>query len=163
WDDFVNHPNQDNFWRKQAFASMLSKTTVPNLNVAGWWDQEDFFGPQKVYELLEKNDAQHLNYFVAGPWNHGGWAHGPGDKLGPVSFGSSTAKYFRANIEASWFAYWLHGKGTLPVREAMVFETGSNQWKSYDAWPPKQGVAEKKLYFHAGRKLSFDAPTDTGQ
>jgi uncharacterized protein len=163
WNDFVNHPNQDEFWRKQAFASMLSKTTVPNLNVAGWWDQEDFYGPQKVYELLEKNDGQHLNYFVAGPWNHGGWAHGPGDKLGPVSFGSDTAKYFRAKIEAPWFAYWLHGKGTLPVREAMVFETGSNQWKSYEAWPPKQGAAEKILYFHAGRKLSFDAPTDTAQ
>jgi uncharacterized protein len=163
WNDFVDHPNRDTFWKKQAFASFLNKTTVPNLNVAGWWDQEDFYGPQKLYELLEKNDAQHLNYFVAGPWNHGGWAHGSGDKLGPVAFGSDTGKYFRSKIEAPWFAYWLHGKGSPPVREATVFETGSNQWRSFDEWPPRKGVTEKKLFFHAGRKLSFDSPPDPGQ
>jgi uncharacterized protein len=163
WNDFVDHPNRDAFWKKQAFASFLNKTTVPNLNVAGWWDQEDFYGPQKLYELLEKNDAQHLNYFVAGPWNHGGWAHGPGNKLGPVAFGGDTGKYFRSKIEAPWFAYWLHGKGSPPVREATVFETGSNQWRSFDEWPPRKGVTEKKLFFHAGRKLSFDSPPDPGQ
>lgn len=163
WNDFVDHPNRDAFWKKQAFASFLNKTTVPNLNVAGWWDQEDFYGPQRLYELLEKNDAQHLNYFVAGPWNHGGWAHGPGNKLGPVAFGSDTGKYFRSRIEAPWFAYWLHGKGSRPVREATVFETGSNQWRSFDEWPPRQGITEKKLFFHAGRKLSFDVPTEIGQ
>jgi uncharacterized protein len=162
WNDFVDHPNRDAFWKKQAFASLFNKTTVPNLNVAGWWDQEDFYGPQELYELLEKNDSQHLNYFVAGPWNHGGWAHGPGNKLGPVSFGSDTGKYFRSKIEAPWFAYWLHGKGTLPVREAAVFETGSNQWRSFEEWPPRTGITAKKLYFRAGRGLSFDAPTETG-
>jgi putative CocE/NonD family hydrolase len=163
WNDFVDHPNRDAFWEKQAFATFLTKTTVPNLNVAGWWDQEDFYGPQKVYELLEKNDAQHLNYFVAGPWNHGGWAHGLGNKLGPVSFNSDTSKYFRSKIEAPWFAYWLHGKGSRPASEAVVFETGSNQWRSFAEWPPQTGVTPKRLYFHAGRSLSFDAPTDAGQ
>jgi uncharacterized protein len=163
WNDFADHPNRDTFWKKQAFASFLNRTTVPNLNVAGWWDQEDFYGPQKIYELLEKNDSKRLNYFVAGPWNHGGWGNGAGDKLGPVHFHSETAKYFRAKILAPWFAYWLHGKGSLPAWEAQVFETGSNQWKTYDAWPPKKGVTERKLYFHAGRKLSFEVPSETGQ
>src|SRR5262249_8485459 len=116
WNDFVDHPNYDQFWKKQAFAPPTSQVTVPTLNVAGWWDQEDFYGPQKIYKLLEKNDGQHLNYFVAGPWNHGGWAHGLGDKLGPVSFGAETAKYFRSKIEAPSFAYWLHEKGSLPLR-----------------------------------------------
>ena len=46
---------------------------VPNLNVAGWWDQEDFYGPVKVYDLFEKLDTNRLNYLVVGPWNHGGW------------------------------------------------------------------------------------------
>jgi len=163
WNDFVKHPNRDEFWKKQAFASFLNKTSVPNLNVAGWWDQEDFYGPMKLYELMEKNDSGNLNYVVAGPWNHGGWEHGPGSTLGPVNFGSDTAKYFRSNIEAKWFAYWLHDKGPLKQPEALMFETGSNQWRSYDAWPPIAGVAEKKLYFHAGRHLSFDPPQESGK
>lgn len=160
WNDFAQHPNYDEFWKKQVFASYLRKTTVPNLNVAGWWDQEDFYGPMKVYELFEKNDDQHLNYIVAGPWNHGGWAHGQGRSLGIIDFGSDTAKYFRANVQAPWFAYWLHDKGKLTQPEALTFQTGSNQWKSYDAWPPVKGMTNKKLYLRADRRLSFEPPTD---
>ncbi len=159
WEDFVNHPSRDAFWKRQAFDSVLHHTSVPNLNVAGWWDQEDFYGPVKVYELLEPSDAQHLNYLVAGPWNHGGWAHGPGDRLGNIPFASATSKYFRATVQAPWFAYWLHQKGTLPLNEALTFETGSDRWRKWDNWPPKQATP-RKLYFRAGQKLSFDPPTD---
>ncbi len=159
WNDFVNHPNRDDFWWKQAFDSSLRSTRVPNLNVAGWWDQEDFYGPVHVYELLEKNDPDHLNYIVAGPWNHGGWMRGTGDHLGPVPFGSNTSEYFRTNIMAPWFRYWLHNQGKLTQPEAMVFETGTNKWKSYDAWPPKE-AKPRKLYFRSGGKLAWEAPPD---
>jgi putative CocE/NonD family hydrolase len=158
WNDFVHHPNYDAFWKQRAFATFLRKTTVPNLNVAGWWDQEDFYGPIKVYELLEQNDSAKINYLVAGPWNHGGWAHGDGRTLGSFAFGSDTSREFRENIQAPWFAYWLHGKGTLHRPEATVFETGTNEWKSYDSWPPTKGVISRRLFLHANRTLSFDPP-----
>jgi putative CocE/NonD family hydrolase len=161
WNNFVAHPNYDQFWKKDAMAYILKKPTVPNLNVAGWWDQEDFYGPMKIYELLEKNDTNHLNYVVAGPWNHGGWARSDGSALGAIQFGSATSRYFRENIQATWFAYWLKGKGKLPVEEALTFQTGSNQWVSYDTWPPKQ-AKKRKLYFRADGKLSYDAPTSDG-
>ena len=76
WNDFVAHPNYDEFWQKQALTPYFKDLTltVPNLNVAGWWDQEDFYGPVKIYELLEKYDTKHNNYLAVGPWNHGGWA-----------------------------------------------------------------------------------------
>ncbi len=160
WNDFMQHPNRDKYWYDQSFDSSLKATSVPNLNVAGWWDQEDFYGPMHIYELLEKADRSGLNYVVAGPWNHGGWMGTTGDHLGPVEFGTDVAKEFRAKILAPWFRYWLHNEGKLAESEAMMFETGSNKWKSYDSWPPKQATA-KKLYFHAGRKLSFDAPKET--
>lgn len=158
WNNFVNHPNYDEFWRRDAVTPYLQKVTVPDLNVAGWWDQEDFYGPQKIYEALEKHDRRHWNYFVAGPWNHGGWAHGDGRSLGRIDFGSDTSAYFREKIQAAWFAYWLKGEGQLPFTEAMTFETGSNQWKTYAEWPPRQGIERRKLYFQAGGKLSFDPP-----
>src|SRR5215510_10106226 len=91
WDDFVNHPDYDAFWQRQAFAPWLNKVTVPTLNVAGWWDQEDFYGPVKIYELLEKHDSANKNFLVVGPWNHGGWSRGDGQKLGRIEFGSATA------------------------------------------------------------------------
>ena len=158
WNDFVNHPNFDDFWKRQAVTPYLKKVTVPNLNVAGWWDQEDFFGPQKIYEALEKNDSRHWNFFVAGPWNHGGWARNAGSSLGKIEFGSDTARYFREKIQTAWFAYWLKDQGQLPFQEALTFETGSNQWETYAQWPPRQGIQPRKLYFQAGGLLSFDPP-----
>lgn len=157
WNNFVEHPNYDSFWKQEAMPYILKNPTVPNLNVAGWWDQEDAYGPMKIYQLLEKNDPKHLNYLVAGPWNHGGWGRGPGDSLGPISFGSETGLYFRQKIEAPWFAYWLKDKGELPLKEALLFQTGSNKWVQFDAWPPKN-APDRELYFREDGKLSFDAP-----
>jgi hypothetical protein len=157
WKDFAAHPNYDAFWKQSAMPYILTKPKVPNLNVAGWWDQEDAYGPMKIYELLEKDDPDHLNYLVAGPWNHGGWARSTGKSLGAIPFGSDTSLYFRQKIEAPWFAYWLKNKGSLPLKEALLFQTGSNKWVQFDAWPPKNAPA-RELYFHEDGKLSFEAP-----
>ncbi len=163
WNDFVAHPNYDSFWKRQAMPFILTRPAVPNLNVAGWWDQEDFYGPVKIYEILEKNDADHLNYLVAGPWNHGGWAHGPGNSLGAIPLGSDTALYFRQKIEAPWFAYWLKNKGSLPLQEALLFQTGSDAWVQFDSWPPRN-AQNRNLYFREDGKLSFDAsPSESAQ
>ena len=157
WNDFVAHPNYDNFWQTQAFPRYINGSPkVPNLNVAGWWDQEDFYGPVKVYELFEKSDPQHLNYLVSGPWNHGGWRR-DGSSLGAIPFDSDTSKYFREYIEAPWFAWWLHDKGSRNFAEATVFQTGTNRWEKYDAWPPPSSHAAS-LFMRAGGKLSFDPP-----
>lgn len=159
WNDFTKHPNYDDFWQKQALVTRLDSPRVYIMNVSGWWDQEDFYGPQKAYETWEKNDKSHKNYIVIGPWNHGGWAGGLGNKLGNINFDSATAQTFRKDIQARWFAYYLKGKGNGNFAEAITFQTGSNKWKTYDSWPPKQAI-EKNLYFHADGKLSFNKPSE---
>ena len=158
WNDFVAHPNYDAFWQKQAVAAYLKAVTVPTLNVAGWFDQEDFYGPLKIYETLEKHDTKNQNFLVVGPWNHGGWSRGAGDKLGKIAFDSPTGKYFREKIQAPWFAFHLKDKGKLELPEALVFQTGTNQWVSHDRWPPQAQIAERKLYFQADGKLEFEPP-----
>jgi uncharacterized protein len=158
WNDFVAHPDYDSFWQRQAFVNYIGAVKVPALNVAGWWDQEDFYGPMKVYEALEKFDRDHRNYLVVGPWNHGQWGGGTGRSLGKIDFGSDTGSWFREHIQAPWFAYWLKDKGTLDLAEATVFESGSNEWKRYRAWPPQEGVEKRSLYLREGGRLSFAAP-----
>jgi putative CocE/NonD family hydrolase len=163
WNDFIDHPDYDAFWKRQGFAPWLNRVTVPTLNVAGWWDQEDFYGPIKIYELLERHDTSRQNFLVVGPWNHGGWSRGDGSKLGPVDFGSATAKYYRQNILAPFFAYYLKGKGSSDRPEAFTFRTGTNEWVKHDEWPPKRNVVARRLYFHADDKLSFDPPPTSTQ
>jgi putative CocE/NonD family hydrolase len=160
WNDFVAHPNYDAFWQRQALAPTLKKVTVPTLNVAGWWDQEDFYGPLKIYEALEKHDSAGQNFLVVGPWNHGGWV-GRGDSLGRIRFGSPTGKYFREKVQAPWFAHFLKGKGKLDLPEALTFQTGTNRWVAHDRWPPPEAHA-RKLYFQPGGKLAFTPPPEGG-
>ena len=161
WKNYVAHPNFDAFWQREAVMQYLDRVNVPTLNVAGWWDQEDFFGPLEIYKTLEPHDTKKFNYLVVGPWNHGGWRGRTGDKLGVIDFGAATAQHYRTTIETPWFAYWLKDKGQLRLAEATTFETGANQWRTYDAWPPKAEISERKLYFHANGKLAFQPPPPT--
>jgi len=161
WKNYVAHPNFDPFWQREAVMQYLDRVNVPTLNVAGWWDQEDFYGPLEIYKTLEPHDTKRFNYLVVGPWNHGGWRGRTGDKLGNIEFGSATAQHYRRTIELPWFAYWLKDKGQLRLAEATTFETGANEWRSYDAWPPKREITERKLYFHPGGKLAFAPPPPT--
>jgi uncharacterized protein len=158
WRDFGAHPNYDAFWRRQAMRPYLTRVTTPTLNVAGWWDQEDFYGPITIYDELEKHDSAHRNFLVVGPWRHGGWSTGPGQTLGKIDFGSPTGEHFRRNIEAPFFAFYLRDEGRLSQPEATVFEAGGNRWRTFSSWPPRE-AATRSLYFHAGGKLSFAPPT----
>ncbi|HLK69969.1 MAG TPA: CocE/NonD family hydrolase [Bryobacteraceae bacterium] len=161
WEDFLHHPNYDPFWQRLAFAPYLNAVKIPIVHVAGWWDQEDFYGPQKIYEKMEPHDRDRRNYFVAGPWNHGGW-NGNGRRLGAIDFGSDTSLYYREHIFQPWFDYWLRDAPDPHLAEATTFETGANEWRQYDAWPPRNAVETRRLYFRDARRLSFDAPADAG-
>jgi uncharacterized protein len=161
WNDFIKHPNYDDFWQKQSMAYRLSSPTVPILHVAGWWDQEDFYGPQKAYEVLEKNDKFNKNFIVIGPWNHGGWAYGTGENLGKIKFGTPTSQKFRKEIQLQFFDYFLKGKGSGKFPEAMIFQTGSNTWKEYDLWPPVNITKKEDLFLNTDGKLSFNMPTES--
>jgi putative CocE/NonD family hydrolase len=96
---------------------------------------------------------------VMGPWNHGGFARGDGDKLGNVNFGSKTGVYFREKIEFPFFLYHLKGKGDVKFPRAWLFETGMNQWRKFDAWPPQQ-TPPKTIYLDVKGKLAWQAPTE---
>ncbi len=163
WNDFAAHPDYDAFWQAQTLIPSLTQVTVPTLNVAGWWDQEDFYGPLAIYQRLEQFDRDNRNFLVVGPWRHGGWNSADGRMLGNIDFGGAPSEYFRDSIQAPFFAYYLKGRGGLHQAEATTFEAGDNRWRTFDAWPPKRGVTARPLYFHADGVLSFDAPSDTGR
>jgi putative CocE/NonD family hydrolase len=159
WNDFVAHPNYDAFWQRQALATYLTRVTVPTLTVGGWWDQEDLYGPQKLYEILEPHDAREESFFVAGPWNHGGWMRTDGSALGRIKFGANASKDFRERIQAPFFARYLKDKPGWDVPEAITFQTGAGAWQVYDEWPPRRLTEDRALYFREDGRLSFEPPS----
>lgn len=160
WNDFIDHPNYDEFWQKQAAVPHMKDITHPVLHVAGWFDAEDFYGPISIYNEIERTTPDNKSTLVVGPWKHGGWLNMNGSYLGDIEFGSKTSDHYKKNIVFPFFEHHLKGVGDWKEDEAVVFETGTNKWRRFDHWPPKNSTP-KKLYFHANGKLSFDAPKTT--
>ncbi len=155
---FLTQPSYTKFWQDIAVERRLNKVEVPTLEVGGYFDQEDMWGPQAEYAALEPHDAKHEVFLALGPWNHGGWG-GPGKSLGVVEFGEPTGEEYRKTIEAPFFEKYLKGKPGFDLKDTASFRTGVNQWERYESWPPKAGFKPARLYLEADKQLSFTAPT----
>lgn len=157
WTEATSHPNYDEFWQAMNIVPHLKNVAPAVMTVGGWFDAEDLYGPLHIYQSIEEQNQDIFNILIMGPWRHGGWGRSDGDELGNVQFGSKTALFYRENIELPFFNYYLKGKGELQLPEAYVFATGSNQWMTFDHWPPRK-LESRSLYFHAEGGLSSEAP-----
>lgn len=159
WNDFMSHPDYDEYWHAQNVLKDLEDIRPAVLNVAGWFDAEDFYGPMSIYYTLEENHpGANRSTLVVGPWRHGGWRSSAGDSLGHIAFGQPTSEYFKREVQFPFFQHHLKGEGDWSAPEAVMFETGSNEWQTYATWPPR-AAEPRSLYFHANGGLSFEAPT----
>jgi predicted acyl esterase len=61
WNNFIAHPNYDEFWQKLAVQNYVGSGKVPNLNVGGWFDQEDFAGPWRIFAASETAESRQFN------------------------------------------------------------------------------------------------------
>ena len=160
WSEQIAHTNYDQFWQSRNISQHLTNIKPAVLTVGGWFDAEDLSGPLKVFRSIEKNSPGANSTIVMGPWSHGGWSRTDGDALGSVTFNAKTSLFFRENIEFAFFNYYLKGKNDPKLPKAYLFETGTNQWRKYDQWPPKDAPS-RTLHLQANGKLSFDSgPAD---
>jgi putative CocE/NonD family hydrolase len=156
WNEMMQHSTYDQFWQARNLRPHLKNVHAAVMTVGGWFDAEDLSGTLNTYHAIEKQNPGIFNVLVMGPWFHGGWARSDGSSLGNVQFGSKTAVFYRENIELPFFNHFLKDKPAPRLPEAYVFETGSNEWRTYEEWPPRNAET-KSLYLQANGKLSFDA------
>lgn len=160
WKELMEHDRYDAFWQARNIRPHLKDIRPAMMTVGGWFDAEDLPGPFAVYRAVEGQSPRASNMLVMGPWSHGGWM-GDGDRLGNVRFAAKTGDFFRDTIMLPFFLHHLKGKDDPKLPEAYVFETGRNQWRRHEAWPPKEAV-ERRLHLRAGGRLSFDPPDAEG-
>jgi len=169
WKNLLLHPAYDTFWQLQAMDRILAEQPlkVPTLYIHGLWDQEDIYGAIAAYKATEPKDSgNNMNYLAIGPWAHGG-SNLDGSYLGPLKFDTDTALYFRRQILLPFLNEHLRNEapkaGTPPV---LAFETGSNVWRRYEAWPVSCESSctykMRTLYLKPGLKLGFDTPAQGG-
>jgi uncharacterized protein len=160
WNEIMQHGTYDQFWQERNLRPHLKNIKPAVMTVGGWYDAENLFGALETYKNVEANSPGATNVLVMGPWRHGGWSRDDGASLGPLPFGSKTSEFYRESIEFPFFQYYLKSKGSAHFPEAWVFETGTNQWRTFDAWPPR--VAKRKsLFLRSQGSLAFEAPDDS--
>ena len=160
WQEIVEHPNYDQFWQKRSLWKFMNNIKPAVLNVGGWFDPEDPIGPFHIYRAVEKNNPQTTNMIVMGPWCHGCWSRGDGDRLGNLNFGVKTAAVFREQILFPFFMNHLKDK-KAEIPEAWMFLTGINEWRRHEAWPPRN-TRPLDLHLNAGGKVSTTPPNMSG-
>ncbi|MEP6637438.1 MAG: CocE/NonD family hydrolase [Acidobacteriota bacterium] len=161
WQEIIDHTTYDEYWKRRSLWRFMNNVHCAVLNVGGWFDAEDPAGPFHIYRAVERNNPGIVNQLVMGPWPHGGWARGDGDKLGNLNFGVKTGEFFREQIQFPFFMSYLKEKpAELP--EAYMFLTGINEWRRKSEWPPKD-LKPLTLYFRGDSGLSIEPPTEPGQ
>jgi putative CocE/NonD family hydrolase len=89
---------------------------------------------------------------IVGPWRHDQiWRDEA--KVGDLDFGRDAVMGVEKAIELSgdWFEQHLSGKNPKTRDEKVkLFVMGVNEWRSYDAWPPKAVNFEKWHFDSAG-------------
>lgn len=162
WNEVMRHGTYDDFWKSRNLRQHLKKIKPAVMTVGGWFDAENLFGALETYRSIEASSPGATNVIVMGPWVHGGWSRGDGASLGHVSFNAKTAEFYREHIELPFFEFHLKGVGTPKIPEAWMFETGTNQWRKWETWPPKESVA-RTMYLREGGTLSTEPPTATDE
>ncbi len=158
WTLNIDHYTYDETWQSRAIWKHLKNIKPAVMLVGGWYDTEDPQGLLRQFDFMEKNSPPATDMLVMGPWNHGGFSRGNGDRLGNVTFGSNTGQYYREKIEFPFFLYYLKGKGDGKFPKAYVFQTGVNEWRKFDTWPPKES-SPSTIFLDAKGKLSWNQPS----
>jgi uncharacterized protein len=160
WRQTVKHDTYDAYWQSRNIRQHLKNIQPAVLMVGGWFDAEDLYGALKTYAAIEKQSPQNNSRLVMGPWTHGGWAAPTWKSFADYYFGSDLNAFYQQQIETPFFNFYLKGKGNFQQPEVTLFETGSNQWKQYDVWPPKQSEPTT-FYLESNKQITKEKPIET--
>ena len=157
FDELIENDRYNDYWKARSIGPHLKNIKAAVLTVGGWFDAEDLAGALATYQFIEKQNPGISNALVMGPWVHGGWVRNVGKGLGAVDFGSKTSEHFQKQILLPFFEQHLRGGSDARLPEASIFETGTNVWRQYSAWPPVE-AKPRSLYLQAGGKLGWTPP-----
>ena len=158
WNDAFAHPDYDDFWKARDPRQHLKNIKPAVMTVGGWFDAEDLYGALNTYEAIETQNSRSVkNYLVMGPWSHSQWAFGKANNLGNIYWGLDANEKF-IEQENEFFDFYLKGEGNPAIPEALIFVTGSNEWREFETWPPKN-TFEKTIYFQPGESAGFEKPS----
>lgn len=139
------------YFRAISYASPegWSKISVPSLNVAGWFDEDQPGAPTNYIGMKRYGATQEARSpkLIIGPWPH---ATTVVSKVGNVDYGPQAALDIDA-YSLRWFDHYLKGVDNGIDREppVSVFVMGANKWYKAQDWP-LPGTRWTKFYLTSG-------------
>ena len=169
FDEWIDHPEYDDFWKALANQERYGDIKVPVLQIGGWYD---FFAAGTFHSFIGMREqggselARNHQCAVVGPWVHRASTI---THAGEVDFGRASVLDIH-QLELRWFDRWLKGvdNGAEEETPLRIFVMGINQWRDESEWP----LARTRFipyYLHSGGganslqgdgMLSTDPPGD---
>ncbi|MBI2206475.1 MAG: CocE/NonD family hydrolase [Candidatus Rokubacteria bacterium] len=156
YDDWLEHPEDDAYWRQWNVEARHAEITVPALNIGGW---HDIFlgGTLRNYMGMRRQGgtpASRNQRLIIGPWVHGLlWPNVNGD----VDYGvlSQGLAIDLDGILLRWFDHWLRGidTGLLAEPPVKLFVMGDNAWRDESDWPLSRAV-DTRFHLHGGGRAN---------
>ena len=160
WYDAAAHLSYDAYNAARDISQHVGGIRAATLVVGGWFDAEDLQGPFRTWRALRQRTPGTDAKLVVGPWDHGGWSRSAdANMVGTRRFGAPSGPYFRDSIEYPFFVQHLKGGAAPAITRVTAFETGSNDWRRYDAFPPLD-AQRRALYLLPGGALGFAPPAN---
>lgn len=156
FQDWLDHPSYDSYWRPLNLETRANEMSVPALNIGGWYDAflrstiGSYVSMTKEARTVEARQNQRL---VIGPWPHG-WNRS--SKTGDLDFGPDSLVDSEA-LHREWFDVWLKGKEPPEVAPVRLFVMGDNYWRDEYEWPLAR-TQYTPYYFHPDGALTAEAP-----
>jgi len=171
FEDFVEHPYYDSYWKQNGFDFEISYDKYPDIPVyflSGWYDLFERGTLHNYVGLASRHKSP--TKLLMGPWVHGIGPRASGD----VDFGPAAAVDLVAE-QQRWFDQVLKGENTGILEEQPVrlfIMGGSNgmrtdkglmqdggRWLTTTTWPPPE-ISDRSYYLHGDGSLSEQTPGD---
>ncbi len=145
--DWLDHPTDDDYWRRWSIEADFGRIDVPALNVAGWYD---VFANGSVRNYAGLRDAgapaaRSGQQLVIGPWYHMPWfsLDAPGSEPADhtvvdewqIAFFDRHLKGIEPGDASDTVRLWLMGEG---------------RWRTFGDWPPAEAMPTAWYLHSAG-------------
>lgn len=142
-DDFLTWPMNDPRWKSIDFGNEGDRNGAPALYINAWYDLST--GPNlAMFEYQTRNAATALarnnTFMIIAPTAHcqQGSMESEHTIVGERDMGDARFDY--TTFLVRWYDHWLKGidNGIEKEPRVRVYTMGSNQWHTYDSWPPAE-------------------------
>jgi putative CocE/NonD family hydrolase len=150
-EEMLAHPTYDAFWESITLTPAKARNIdIPVFTITGFHDA-DQTGALYDWEIIEQARPERAGdrHLLVGPWRHHQMHTGKAEPMGRVQFGADANVDFPRLIRDFFDVHLKTEHARQAPARCRLYTSGSNAWREFDAYPPRESVPTK-FFAHAG-------------